>query len=104
MNSRFALISALFSTQTPPDDWPDALDHLAVGLVANKYTKLAKTSENLLLSQGVVLYKKTTVIANTIIILVFLLVGFYGRLWIEVLFFVSIVYLSGKILPESKCY
>ena len=31
-------ISALFSTQRPPDDWPDALDHLAIGLVANKYT------------------------------------------------------------------
>ena len=60
MNSRFALIhkkaqeqiSGLFSTQRPPDDWPDALDHLAIGLVANKYTKLGKTSENLLLSQG----------------------------------------------------
>ena len=26
-------ISALFSTQTPPDDWPDAVDHLAIGLV-----------------------------------------------------------------------
>jgi hypothetical protein len=34
------------------DDWPDSLDHLAIGLVANKYTKLGKTSENLLLSQG----------------------------------------------------
>ena len=33
-------ISALFSTQRPPEDWPDALDHLAIGLVANKYTKL----------------------------------------------------------------
>ena len=44
-------ISALFSTQRPPDDWPDALDHLAIGLVANKYTKLRKTSEYLLLSQ-----------------------------------------------------
>ena len=40
-------ISALFSTQTPPDDWPDALDHLIIGLVINKYTKLEKTSENL---------------------------------------------------------
>ena len=30
-------ISALFFTQRPPDDWPDALDHLAIGLVANKY-------------------------------------------------------------------
>jgi hypothetical protein len=29
-------ISALFSTQRPPDDWPDTLDHLAIGLVANK--------------------------------------------------------------------
>ena len=33
-------ISALFSTQRPSDDWPDALDHLFIGLVANKYTKL----------------------------------------------------------------
>ena len=33
-------ISALFSTQRPFDDWPDALDHLFIGLVANKYTKL----------------------------------------------------------------
>ena len=45
-------ISALFSTQTPPDDWPDALDCLTIGLFANKYTKLGKTSENLILSQG----------------------------------------------------
>ena len=45
-------ISALFLTQRPSDDWPDALDHLAIGLVANKYTKLGKTSEILLLSQG----------------------------------------------------
>ena len=45
-------ISALFSTQTPPEDWPDALDHLTIGLVAKKYTKLGKTSENLILSQG----------------------------------------------------
>ena len=35
-------ISAVFSTQTPPDDWPDALDRLSIGLVANKYTKLGK--------------------------------------------------------------
>jgi hypothetical protein len=45
-------ISTLFSTQTPHFDWPDALDHLTIGLVANKYTKLGKTSENVLLSQG----------------------------------------------------
>ena len=44
-------ISALFSTQTPPDDWRDTIDHVTIGLVANKYTKLVKTSENLLLSQ-----------------------------------------------------
>ena len=42
--------SALFSTQRPPDDWPDSLDYLAIGLVANKCTKLAKISEILLLS------------------------------------------------------
>ena len=29
-------ISALFLTQRPPDEWPDALDHLAIGLVANE--------------------------------------------------------------------
>ena len=33
----------LFSTQTPPNDWPDAIDHLTIGLVSNKYTKLEKT-------------------------------------------------------------
>lgn len=35
-------ISVLFSTQStqrPPDDWPDALDPLAIGLVANKFTQ-----------------------------------------------------------------
>ena len=37
-------ISALFSTQTPLDDWPDALDCLTIGLVANKYTKLGEPS------------------------------------------------------------
>ena len=35
-------ISALFSTQTPPDDWPDAIDHLTIGLVANRCTKQVK--------------------------------------------------------------
>ena len=35
-------ISVLFSTQRPLDDWPDALDHLAISLVANKYTNLEK--------------------------------------------------------------
>ena len=45
-------ISALLSTKTPPDGWPDAIDHLIIGLVANKCTKLGKTSENLMLSLG----------------------------------------------------
>ena len=45
-------ISALFSTQRPPDDWPDAIDHFTMGLVANKCTKLGKTIENLVLSLG----------------------------------------------------
>ena len=45
-------ISALFSTQRPPDDCIDALDHLTIDFVANKYTKLGKTSGNLLLGQG----------------------------------------------------
>ena len=43
------LISGLFSTQTPPDDWLDALDCLTIGLVANKCTKLEKITEKLLL-------------------------------------------------------
>ena len=45
-------ISALLSTQRPPDDWPDALDHLAIGFLANQYTKPGKTRENLWLSHG----------------------------------------------------
>ena len=45
-------ISALLSTQRPNDDWPDALDHLAIGFLANKYTKPGKTRENLWLSHG----------------------------------------------------
>jgi hypothetical protein len=45
-------ISALFSTQRTSVDWPDALDHLAIGLVANKYTKVGKTRDTLLLSLG----------------------------------------------------
>ena len=45
-------ISALFLTQRPPDDWPDALDILFIGLIANKCTKLEKISEILLLSLG----------------------------------------------------
>jgi hypothetical protein len=40
-------ISALFSTQRPLDDWPDALDHLAIVLVANKYQKICKTWKNM---------------------------------------------------------
>ena len=42
-------ILALFLTKTPPDDWPDALDCLTLGLVANK---LGKIRENLLLTKG----------------------------------------------------
>ena len=45
-------ISALISTQRPPDDWPDALDYLVIGLVANKYIKLGKPSENFYLVRG----------------------------------------------------
>ena len=42
LNEKKNLISALLSTQTPPDDWPDTLDRLTISLVANKYTKLGK--------------------------------------------------------------
>ena len=50
-------ISVLFLPQRPLDDWPDALDHLAIGLVANKCTKLEKISEILLLSPSEVLQR-----------------------------------------------
>ena len=30
------------SVQWPPDNWPCVLDHLAIGLVDTKYTKLGK--------------------------------------------------------------
>ena len=52
--------SAPFSTQRPPDDWPVALDHLAMGSVANKYTKFKKTNETLLFSQGLSLNENPT--------------------------------------------
>ena len=63
----------MFSTQRPPDDWPNAIDHLVIGLVANKYKKLGKTSENLLLSRGVVLYKNPTVVSQL----------FYCLIWMD---------------------
>jgi hypothetical protein len=45
-------ISALFSTQRPPDVWLDALDHLAIDLVANKYTELRKQEKICYLVRG----------------------------------------------------
>ena len=54
-------ISALFSTQRPLGDWPDGLDHLAIGLVANLYTKLEKSKWKFVISSGVVLYENHTV-------------------------------------------
>ena len=44
--------SALCSTQWPPDNWPGVLDHLVIGLVDTKYTKLGKIGEKLLLILG----------------------------------------------------
>ena len=44
--------SALCSTHWPPKNWPGALDHLAIGLVDNKYTKLRKICEKVLLILG----------------------------------------------------
>ena len=41
--------SALYSTQWPPDNYPDALGCLAIVLDANKCTKLGKLTEKLLL-------------------------------------------------------
>ena len=55
-------ISALFSTQTPPDNWPDVVVHLTIGLIANEYTKLGKTNENLILSLELSYIKNPTVL------------------------------------------
>ena len=43
---------ALCSTQWPLDNWPGVLDHLAIGLVDTKHTKLGKIGEKLLLIMG----------------------------------------------------
>ena len=40
------------STHLPLDKWPGALDHLAIGLVDNKYTKLGKIGEKCYLFWG----------------------------------------------------
>ena len=32
----------------PPKNWPGALDHLVIGLVDNKYTKLGKIGEKVM--------------------------------------------------------
>ena len=44
--------SALSSTHWPPKNWPGAIDHIAIGLVDNKYTKLGKIDEKVLLIFG----------------------------------------------------
>ena len=44
--------SALCSTHSPLDKWPGALDHLAIGLVDDKYTKLWKIGEKELFILG----------------------------------------------------
>ena len=41
---RFERKKNQISVINPPDDRQDALNHLVIGLVANKYTKLEKTS------------------------------------------------------------
>ena len=48
--NKFEKFEKDFSPVLNPDDWPDALDCLTIGLVANKYTKHGKISENLILS------------------------------------------------------
>ena len=44
------------------DEWPDALDHLAIGLVDNKYTKLGKIGAKSVTYFGVGPYKSPTVL------------------------------------------
>ena len=55
--------SALCSTHWPPDNWPGALDHLAIGLVDKKYTKLGKIDEKSATYFGVGPYKSPTVLS-----------------------------------------
>ena len=55
MHLDFRLLAKDFAVQIARGESPKtpyALDHLVIGLVANKYTKLGKTSEILLLSLG----------------------------------------------------
>ena len=42
----------LCSTHWPPDNWPGTLDHLAIGLVDNKSTKLGKIGKKVVLNLG----------------------------------------------------
>ena len=42
----------MFLTQWPSDNWPGDLGHLDISLVDDRYKKLGKTSENLLLLMG----------------------------------------------------
>ena len=39
-------------TQRPSDNWQDVIDHINISLVHDRYKKLGKISENLLLSKG----------------------------------------------------
>ena len=52
------------STHWPRKNWPGALERLAIGLVDNKYTKLGKIGEKVLVILGVGPYKSPTVISD----------------------------------------
>ena len=53
------------STHWPLKNWPSALDHLAKGLVDNKYTKVGKIGEKNVTYFGVGPYKSPTVIPRS---------------------------------------
>ena len=53
--------SALCSTHWPPKNWPGALDHLAIGLVDNRYITW-KNRWKIVIYFGVGLYKSPTML------------------------------------------
>ena len=50
--SEIIILPYVLDLNGPPDNWPGVLDHLAIGLVDARYTKLGKIGKKLLLIFG----------------------------------------------------